>query len=132
MSSMFIKQPSTISFSITPKRLYILAVFLFLAVVIGYASIKFIPFLFSPQIALRDLSGETIIVNSPQISVRGGVKNTHSLTLNGQELYIGKNGEFQGILHLEDGINILSLEGKNIFGRSKNLVRRVVYVKNEK
>lgn len=125
-----IKQPSAISFSITPKCLYILAVFLFLTVVLGYVSIKFIPFLFAPEIALRDLSGETIIVNSPRILIGGGVKNTHSLTLNGEELYIGKNGEFQGILRLDEGINILSLEAKNIFGRSREVVARIVYIKS--
>ncbi|MFY9457363.1 MAG: hypothetical protein WAP23_00300 [Candidatus Spechtbacterales bacterium] len=125
-----IKQPSAMSFSVTPKRLYILGVFLFLVVVVGYIFIKFTTFLFSPEIMLTNLSDETIIVNSPEISIRGRVENTHSLTLNGQGLYIGENGGFEYISRLTDGMNILFFEANNIFGRGRGIVRRVIYIRN--
>lgn len=125
-----IKQSSAILFFITPKRLYILGVFLFLSVVAGYIFIKFTTFLFSPEIGLENLSSETVIVNSPKITIAGRVENTHLLTLNGRKLYIGKSGKFEDILELSDGMNILSFEAKNIFGRSSELARRVIYIKN--
>jgi hypothetical protein len=125
-----IKQPRIIPFSVTPKRLYILGVFLFFAVVAGYIFIKFAAFLFAPKIELENLSSETLIVNTFEISIAGGVRNAHSLTLNGRKLYIGKNGKFESITQLTDGMNILSFAAKNIFGRSSELARRVVYIKN--
>ena len=112
------------------NNIHILGVFLFLAVVAGYMFIKFTTFLLSPEIELESLSSETVIVNSPKIAIAGRVENTRSLTLNGRQLYIGKNGKFEDILELSDGMNILSLAARNIFGRSSELARRVVYIKN--
>ncbi len=112
------------------NNIHILGVFLFLVAVAGYIFIKFTAFLFAPEIELTNLSSETIIVNSLEITIAGRVENTHSLTLNGRELYIGKNGSFEDVARLTDGMNILSFEAKNIFGRSSDLVRRVVYIKN--
>lgn len=130
MRSMVIKQPGIVVFSVTPKRLYILGVFLFLVVVVGYIFIKFTTFLFAPEIVLESLSSETIIVNSPEVPIGGRVENTHSLTLNGRQVYIGKNGRFEDVVRLQDGMNIISFEAKNIFGRSTEVIARIVYIKN--
>ena len=129
-NSVFIKQPNEKIFSITPRRLYILGAFLFLSLIITYISIRFIPFLFSPEIILLNLAGENIIVNSEEVSVSVKVKNTYSLTLNGKELYIGENGIFEDQVKLREGVNAIAFEARNIFGRSTQLVKNVVYIKN--
>ena len=129
-NSVSIKQPNENFFSITPRRLYILGAFLFLSLIISYVSIRFIPFLFSPEIVLVNPSGENIIVNSQYISIEGKVRNTRLLTLNGKELYIGENGIFEDQVKLREGINAIALEAQNIFGRSAQLVKNVIYIKS--
>ena len=129
-NSISIKQPNEKFFSITPRRLYILGSFLFLSLIIAYVSIRFIPFLFSPEIVLVSPSGENVIVNSQDILVEGKVRNTHALTLNGKELYIGENGIFADEVKMREGINAIALTAQNIFGRSTQLVKNVVYIKN--
>ena len=129
-NSAFIKQPKGNLFSVTPRRLYFLGAFLFLSLITAYISIGFIPFLFSPEIVLVNPSGENVIVNSKDVLVSGRVKNTHSLTLNGKELYIRENGIFEEQVNLREGINAIAFRAQNIFGRSTQLVKNVVYIKN--
>jgi len=96
----------------------------------AYISIRFIPFLFSPEIVLVNPAGENVIVNSQDVLVEGRVKNTHSLTLNGKELYIGENGIFEDRVRMREGINAIAFTAQNIFGRSTQLIKNVVYIKN--
>ena len=129
-NSIFIKQPKGNFFSITPRRLYFFGAFLFLIMITAYISIRFIPFLFSPEIVLVNPAGENVIVNSQDVLVEGRVKNTHSLTLNGKELYIGENGIFEDRVRMREGINAIAFTAQNIFGRSTQLIKNVVYIKN--
>lgn len=129
-NSALIKQPKEkFSFSITPRSLYRFGVFLFLSVIIVYVSIRLTPFLFAPEIVFTNPREESVIVQFPQIVMAGEVRNTHSLTLNGRELYIGKNGIFDSVVGLREGVNSISLEAKNIFGRKIEIVKNVIYIK---
>ena len=115
---------------ITPSRLRIAAVSLFLFAIAIYLFIKFIPFLFSPAITLEKPGTENVVVNFSQIEVAGYANHASSLTLNGEELYIGKNGKFNKIVELTEGINRLVFDAESLFGRKAEVVRKVVYIKN--
>lgn len=115
---------------ITPQRLRFVGVSLFLFAIGIYLFIKFIPFLFSPEILLEKPATENIVVNFPQIEVAGFVSNSSSLTLNNEELYIEKNGKFNKTVDLTEGINRLVFEAESLFGRKAEVVRKVVYIKN--
>ena len=130
LQGMTIKQPKQDSFSITPRHIYALGAFLFLSVILTYISIQFIPFVFSPEVIVTSPVGNNIIVNSQDIFIEGNVKSTRSLTLNGDKVYIGENGDFREPLKLREGINTVALEAKSIFGRSKQLVTHIVYIKS--
>jgi len=115
---------------ITPKHLRFAGVSLFLLAIAIYLFIKFIPFLFSPEIHLEKPATESIVVNFSQIEVAGYASNTSSLTLNSEELYIEKNGKFNKTFDLAEGINRLVFTAHSIFGRKSEVVRKVVYIKN--
>ena len=114
---------------ITPKHLRLAAVFLFLFAIAIYLFIRFIPFLFSPEILLEKPATESIVVNFSQIEVAGYASNTSLLTLNSEELYIEKNGKFNKTVDLNEGINRLVFEASSVFGRKSEVVRKVVYIK---
>lgn len=128
MNNTFIKQPKHDPFFITPRRIYILGVFLFLFLAVTYASGKVIPFLFAPEIILINPSEENAVLNSPELLIEGRVKNTNSLTLNGEKLYIEKNKRFFKYLTIQDGVNTVVLEAENIFGRSTQVVKHVIFL----
>ena len=103
---------------------------MFLFAVAGYLFIRFIPFLFTPEIILEKPGTENIVVNFSQIEVAGYANHASSLTLNSEELYIEKNGKFSKTVELTEGINRLVLEAESIFGRKAEVVRKVIYIKN--
>ena len=127
---MHIRQPKQDFLSITPRHVYALGAFLFLSVILAYIAVQFVPLVFAPQVVITSPIGNNIIVNSKNIFVEGNVKSTHSLTLNGDKVYIGENGVFKESLELREGINTVALEAKSIFGRSKQLVTHIVYIEN--
>lgn len=115
---------------VTPLGLaYFLTAIFFLSVLV-YLSGRFIPFLFTPQIELYYPSLENTIVNFAELNISGKIKWTVSLTLSGEEVYTLENREFEKKILLHEGVNILVLEAENIFGRTKEVVRRIVYIKN--
>lgn len=115
---------------VTPMGIaYFLVATLFLSVLF-YLSGRFIPFLFTPEIELFYPSTENTIVNFSKFRINGHAKWAASLTVEGEEVYIGENGEFEKTILLKEGVNMTVLEAENIFGRTKEVVRRVVYIKN--
>lgn len=117
-------------FHLTPKHMTFLAGSIFVASLFSYFLIRFIPSLFVPQITIDNLKEENLVVNFGDITTSGSAKYAASLTLNGEELYIGKNGQFERSVFLDEGVNILKFEAHNIFGRRNEVVKRVVYIKN--
>ena len=52
------------------------------------------------------------------INVNGNAKNAVNLILNGREISIDKNGNFNESIALFSGYNIISIEAKDKFGNS--------------
>lgn len=128
--AMHIKPYREYYFSVTPKHIYLAGVFLFVSLIVAYGLIKFIPFVFAPDILLIEPSVVETIYDSKDVVVRGRAKNTASLTLNGKKIYIGKNNDFRETVELQDGVNTISLEARSIFGRTAEVVRSVIYIDN--
>lgn len=118
------------AFSLTPRHLTIFMSVTFLFSLLVYFLVIFVPFLFKPQILLVHPKGENLVVNFASISIEGMAKYTKSLTFNGEELYIEEDGTFRGDVDLREGVNILKFEAESRFGRSTEVVRKVVYIKN--
>lgn len=115
---------------LTPRAIVYFGTILFLGVVSTYLAGRFVPFFFAPEIELGSPASENTVVNFQELNVKGKIEWVSALTLQDKEVYIDENGEFQEKIKLSEGINMLVLEGKNIFGRKVEIVRRVVYIKN--
>lgn len=115
---------------IGPRHMGILATAAFSVFLLAYFLINFVPYIFSPEIILDNLSTENLVVNFPEITIVGTASHIAELTLNGKKLYIGENGVFEETFGLKEGVNILKFEAASKLGRDTELVRRVVYIKN--
>src|SRR3989338_3378788 len=115
---------------ITPKGILYFATSFFLVVVAGYLAVRFIPFVFIPQVIVEKPVSENVIVNSSSITFEGRAKWTSSLTLDNSEVYIGEKGEFKADINLEEGVNIAIFRARNIFGKGVEVARRIVYIKS--
>lgn len=115
---------------IGPRHIGVLTTAVFSIFLLAYFLINFIPYIFSPEITLDNLSAENLVVNFPEITIVGTASYISELTLNGKELYIGENGVFEETFGLKEGVNILKFEAVSRLGRDTELVKRVVYIRN--
>jgi cytoskeletal protein RodZ len=105
-ASHFIKRPTLI---VTPKRIGLILAILVIALLFGY---------FWHQLSY--------LVNPPSLKITQPVSD---LTVNGQELYVDKKGNFEGVVSLEAGLNILKFEAKDRFGKINTTIRKVILTK---
>ncbi len=78
-----------------------------------------------PRLAfLSPSDGETL--NGPIIEVTGSAKNVSFLTLNDKQIFINDDGEFRERLLPSSGLVILTLKGKDRFGREKKLQEKII------
>lgn len=131
--------PQDTFFSITPSRLGFFATFLFFTIIFGFLATRLVPLFFTPKISIykpnvffegadEGTKGESLLVQDPELVIEGMAVWVSSLTLNGEEVYIGVKGIFHKELELEEGVNIIVLEGKSWFGRKTEVVKRVIYI----
>lgn len=112
---------------LTPKRLGIggLCVFLlFVAVFFGY---RFMHFLVPPKLTIIepwDLSE----VNEPVVRLKGETEKESRLTVNGREVTISARGDFDETFELAAGLNILEFIVKDRFGKMSK-ESRAIFVK---
>lgn len=84
---------------------------------------------------MRSLRAPTLIISVPVedaattqdfIDVRGNTDPDADVTLNGRPLYIGSSGSFEERLYLVKGVNTLSFEAKNRYGKTTRVLRYLV------
>jgi len=83
----------------------------------------------------RSLRAPTLVVSAPEkdaatsqniIDVRGRTDPDADVMVNGRPLYIGSDGAFEERLYLVKGVNALSFEAKNRYGKTTSLTRYLV------
>ncbi len=119
-----------ISFVLRPEHLAFILASFFLLTIIVFLAARFTPFLFEPNVEVFKPLSENTIINFPVLDIEGRAHLSSVLTLNGDALYIGEKGLFSKTLELEEGVNRIVFTAKNIFGRKIEVVKRVVYIKN--
>lgn len=111
--------------SITPKTITkIITTFVF--IVVGAFLIYQLNFLFGPpKITLYSPEAD-LITSDDKIEFRGKIELNSNLTINNQEIYIDKEGNFKEEINLQSGINVIELLVKNRINKSVSIVRRIV------
>jgi len=114
------------SLMITPKKIIFSLFVLFLFLVVLYFW-KEIGFLIEPPFLEISQPMTDITVSQDTFKIIGKTNPFALVTINGEELYIDKEGKFEKEISLEGGLNTLQIEAKNRFGKTNTIIRRIIY-----
>lgn len=108
-----------ISFSLTTLATVGLILIFFLY--LGYSYLRFAG---SPTLVINS-PAKNAVVKEEQIEVAGKTDPNASVTINNQEISVNENGSFVTKITLQPGLNTLTVEAVNKFGRKSTLVRNL-------
>lgn len=106
------------------SRITIVALIAFFVIVVGYAYFEARGLLFGPRI-----NTPSSIVQSDQkfILIQGTADRITSLSMNGQDIEVTEDGAFSEPYILSPGLNRITLDAKDKYGRTRHEVLQVVY-----
>jgi hypothetical protein len=109
-------------------HLFIRSVIILIAggVIFGYAYFRAEPYLNGPQVTVAEPQNGITVHESP-ISITGTVERISSLHLNGQKIFIDKDGVFNETVHLHSGYNIITVEAIDRFDKRIKKQLQIIY-----
>jgi len=112
--------------AITPKRIILGLFILFLILVVWYFwhEIKFL--IKAPELEVYQPPAD-ITINQENFEIIGKTNPVAYLTVNGQEVYIDREGNFKKEIELSAGVNTIKIEAKNRFGKTNTIIRRIIF-----
>ena len=113
---------------ITPKKLslIIFVIFLILVAIYFWRQISFL--VKAPKLEIIQPPAD-ITTTQKDFEIIGKTEPTAYLTIDDQEIYIDKDGNFKFEKSLQEGINTIRIEAKNRFNKSNIIIRRIIYEK---
>lgn len=112
--------------SITPKRIALIVFILFL-ILVGIYFYREIGFLIKPPGLEVTQPPTDITLKQETFEIVGKTDASAYLTVNSKEVYIDKEGGFKAEISLSEGLNIIKIEAKNRFGKTNQIIRRIIY-----
>jgi hypothetical protein len=116
------------SLVISPKKIVLVVSILFL-VLVGLYFWREIGFLIkAPSLEVTQPPTD-ITLTQDNFEIIGNTDPVVYLTVNNEEVYIDKKGNFRTEIELSEGLNIIKIKAKNRFGRTNEIIRRIIYEK---
>jgi len=114
------------AFVLSPKKIVLIVFCLFLLLVVLYfwRQINFL--IKAPYLEVSQPFAD-ITVTEEVFEIIGKTDSSAYLTINSQEVYIDKEGNFKTEIELSNGINIIKIESKNRFDKVNEIIRRIIY-----
>jgi len=102
-------------------------IILVLVVVAGffYLGLKFKEIVAPPEIIV-DFPPENYITEELKISIKGKTENDARIFINDEEILSKENGDFEKIIDLKDGVNIIKIKASKRYGKDAEVVRQVL------
>jgi len=89
-----------------------------------YLGLKFKEIIAPPEI-LIDFPPENYITEESKISIIGRTELDTRIFINDEEI-LGSNGEFNKIIDLKDGVNIIRIKANKRYGKEAEIIRQVL------
>jgi len=112
-------------FFVTPKTIGVLAAIAAVIFVVGYLFYQLNFLMRAPKLAIYEPANDLTMEQSA-ITVTGQSEPGVKLTINGQEVYIDKDGGFSQEINLNQGLNLIVISAVNRFGKSSSETRKVL------
>jgi hypothetical protein len=90
------------------------------AIIVLYALWNGRNLILGPQIEVLPLSSEENPIN-----IQGKARNVSFLSLNGRQIFVDKEGKFSEEVLLLPGYNIITIEGRDRFGKTNSAVIKI-------
>lgn len=110
---------------ITPKTLGLGAGIILFLLVAGYLAYQLHFLISPPSLSVLEPVADSVVEDSI-LKVRGEAEISARLTINGQMVYLNKDGSFQQEVQLSQGLNVIRVEAANRFGKTSLVVRQVM------
>lgn len=108
------------------KILQIAGFSIFFLIIIGYAFFRSHDLIFGVKIKdINIVDGAKMI--DEVLEIKGNAKNATNLTLNGREISIDQEGNFDETIVLLSGYNIINIKAKDKFGYSDEKNYKLIY-----
>jgi len=111
---------------ITPKRISLIVFVLFL-ILVGLYFHREIGFLTKAPALEVSQPPFDITVKQETFEIIGITNLSAYLTVNDKEVYIDKQGEFKTEVNLLEGVNTITIQAKNRFDKTNEIIRRIIY-----
>lgn len=106
------------------SKLTQIALGIFFLIVLGYAYYEGRGLIYGPEI---NVSNNVLEVHTPFVIISGTTTHIASLSANGKEIPVTKDGAFADPYLLAPGDNRIILEAKDKYGRTKEKVVEIVF-----
>jgi transcriptional regulator with XRE-family HTH domain len=112
-------------FIITPRTFSFLFLALIFLLIAGYLFYQLYFLISPPSLVIFEPAGDLVIQNTA-ITIKGKTEPGARLTINGQQIYINKDGNFEQAIDLNQGLNLVKIEAANRFGKSTAQIRQIL------
>jgi len=112
-------------FVITPRTLGWALGVIVLFLIVGYFFYQLHFLLSPPSLSVFEPAAD-FITDSAAVLFKGQTEPGVKLTINGQQSYIDKDGNFEQTINLVQGLNVIKVEAINRFGKSSSETRRIM------
>lgn len=106
------------------SRITKIVLIVFFVLLVGYAYFEARGFLLGPSIRV---GSDTTVVHDPLIRIKGTADRIASLSMNGKDIFVTEQGDFDQPYLLSEGVNRIILDAKDTYGRMTRQVVQVVY-----
>jgi transcriptional regulator with XRE-family HTH domain len=96
-------------------------------VILIYIAIRLASIVGKPTLIVDYPPDALICATSSDIAVRGALKGSDELFINGEGITVGANGSWQKILTLQEGLNTIEARAKRLLGGETRVVRQILY-----
>ena len=79
-----------------------------------------------PKLDLENIT-ETMTVKTKELKIKGKINPKNNLTLNNEEVYADKDGNFEKDILLQTGFNTLTFKIKKFLGKEFTVTKQVFY-----
>lgn len=120
--------PSKHSFVITGRVLMMIAVAVVILSGASYIGAQYLHVGGSPMVEIQYPASLEVIVSDQWIVIQGSTENIKHLTVAGQEIDLSPDGSFSQQVALQEGVNVVRIEGKGKNGESIEVIRKIVQI----
>ncbi len=113
------------NFTVTPQLVSWGAILVLIGLLIGYFFWQLNFLLGAPSLELIAPKEDLTAANS-EFVVKGRTEPGVKLTLNGQEIDLDRDGNFEQKINLAEGVNVVEVTAVNRFGKSVSIKRQIM------